>query len=69
MRWRRDGKELFYLALDSRLMAVPIRAGPHDGGLEPGKPVPLFTARVGELVPLQCGYQQAYTSLPTANGS
>ncbi len=24
MRWRRDGKELFYIALDGRLMAVPI---------------------------------------------
>ena len=25
VRWRRDGKELFYIALDDRLMAVPIR--------------------------------------------
>src|SRR5262249_36739050 len=24
-RWRSDGKELFYIALDGRLMAVPIR--------------------------------------------
>jgi len=23
-RWRRDGKELFYIAPDNRLMAVPI---------------------------------------------
>src|SRR5262249_40979775 len=25
VRWRRDGKELFYIALDGRLMSVPIR--------------------------------------------
>ncbi len=25
VRWRRDGKELFYIGLDNRLMAVPIR--------------------------------------------
>jgi Tol biopolymer transport system component len=27
LRWRRDGKELFYLALDGRLYAVPITLG------------------------------------------
>jgi serine/threonine protein kinase len=26
-RWRRDGSELFYIALDGRLMAVPVLAG------------------------------------------
>jgi eukaryotic-like serine/threonine-protein kinase len=26
-RWRRDGKELFYLATDGRLMAAPISIG------------------------------------------
>jgi hypothetical protein len=64
MRWRRDGKELFYIALDGRLMAVPIRAGSHDGGLEPGEPVPLFVTRVGELVLLQSGYNQSYDISP-----
>jgi len=28
-RWRRDGKELFYLGLDRKLMAVPVRGGFH----------------------------------------
>jgi Tol biopolymer transport system component len=37
--WRRDGKELFYIA-GSKLMAVTIRSGP--AGIEPGKPEPLF---------------------------
>lgn len=38
-RWRRDGKELFYNALDGKLMAVEIKTG---GTFEPGIPKPLF---------------------------
>ena len=37
--WRRDGKELFYLAGDGKLMAVPIESG---STFSPGVPVPLF---------------------------
>jgi len=39
-RWGRDGKELFYRALDGRLMAVKVRSTPR--GLEFGMPVALF---------------------------
>ena len=39
-RWRRDGKELFYLALDGRLMAVSVNATP--AAIETGPPRPLF---------------------------
>jgi Tol biopolymer transport system component len=40
-RWRRDGRELFYLAPDDRVMAVSITTlGPK---LEVGSPRPLFT--------------------------
>ncbi len=42
-RWRRDGKELFYLAPDGKLMAVEVKAG---AGLEVGIPRPLFQTRV-----------------------
>ncbi len=38
-RWRGDGKELFYLAPDGRLMAVDVKTGT---GLEAGSPVALF---------------------------
>ena len=38
-RWRKDGKELFYLALDSRLMAAPVTAG---ASFASGSPVALF---------------------------
>jgi len=51
VRWRRDGKELFYIALDSRLMAVPIQLAAGGQAIEPGAPVPLFAARIGEVVP------------------
>ncbi|PYS34448.1 MAG: hypothetical protein DMG14_29455 [Acidobacteria bacterium] len=36
VRWRRDGKELFYIALDGRLMAVPIRFASDGHAVEPG---------------------------------
>ncbi len=49
VRWRRDGRELFYIALDGRLMAVPIRF-PTDGQVQTGAPVPLFATRVGGAV-------------------
>ena len=42
MRWRSDGQELFYLAADGRLMAVPIRAGSGSSTIEPGAALPLF---------------------------
>jgi Tol biopolymer transport system component len=39
-RWRRDGKELFYVAGDLTIMAVPINA--QGSILEAGQPKPLF---------------------------
>jgi Tol biopolymer transport system component len=43
-RWRRDGRELFYLSPDEQLMAVPIRTnGPE---FEHGPPVALFKTRL-----------------------
>jgi hypothetical protein len=38
-RWRRDGKELFYISPDSEMMAVPIDSGPV---FHSGNPQPLF---------------------------
>jgi Tol biopolymer transport system component len=43
-RWRRDGKELYYIAPDARLTAVPIAS--KGGTLEPGTPIPLFQTRI-----------------------
>lgn len=42
-KWRRDGKELFYLGLDGVLVSVEIRSGPT---LEASSPKPLFQTRI-----------------------
>jgi Tol biopolymer transport system component len=39
-RWRRDGKELFYVGLDGQLMAVSIQMGSDGRTVEAGRPVP-----------------------------
>ena len=44
-RWRPDGRELFYIALDGRLMAAPIQVRA-DGQLVVGIPLPLFTTHM-----------------------
>jgi hypothetical protein len=64
MRWRADGRELFYIALDRSLMAVPIRDEGDGDGLVVGRPVPLFTTRVGDVVPPQSGYYLSYAVSP-----
>jgi Tol biopolymer transport system component len=48
-KWRRDGKELFYLAADRKLMAVEVNAG---AVFESGIPKPLFDTRIGTSNPL-----------------
>jgi len=40
LRWRRDGKELFYLAQDGRVYGVPITLAPQ---IKIGEPASLFT--------------------------
>lgn len=42
-RWRSDGKELFYMGLDSKLWAVTFEE--EDGGLKVGQPITLFQTR------------------------
>jgi hypothetical protein len=57
VRWRHDGKELFFIALDGRLMAVPIQAASDGQEVEVGAPVPLFATRIGGAVQAQNGQQ------------
>src|SRR5882724_9478774 len=40
LRWRRDGRELFYLGFDGRVQAVPVKLSPKP---EFGPATPLFT--------------------------
>ena len=42
MRWSRDGRELFYLSADRRLISVPIRTTP---SLQLGSPTELFALK------------------------
>ena len=50
VQWRADGRELFYIALDGKLMAVPIDVSANGQSITPGIPVPLFTTRVGRII-------------------
>jgi dipeptidyl aminopeptidase/acylaminoacyl peptidase len=45
-RWNRDGKELFYVASDDRLMAVPIHTAQNANTLDVGLALALFTTNV-----------------------
>ena len=47
VRWRHDGRELYYIALDDRLMAVPMRLASESQTVDAGAPVPLFLTDVG----------------------
>ena len=46
-RWRADGKELFYLSADGKMMAAPVKEG---ANFDAGTPVALFQANARELV-------------------
>jgi len=48
-RWRGDGKELFYLSSDAKMMAAPVRTG---ANFDAGTPVALFQAAPRQAVPL-----------------
>jgi hypothetical protein len=48
-RWRSDGKELFYLAPDERLMAVPIQLDAQRNVVDVGTPVALFTTALAGI--------------------
>jgi Tol biopolymer transport system component len=47
-RWSRNGKELFYISLDGKMTAVPVKLG---DTFEPGIPVPLFEVHANGYVP------------------
>ena len=48
-RWRRDGKELFYLSPDSKMMAVPVTTG---ADFDSGTPAALFQATPRQPIPI-----------------
>jgi hypothetical protein len=52
-RWNKNGKEIFYVSLDSKMMAVPVKVSPDGKSLEAGAPSALFLVRIagGPLAP------------------
>jgi serine/threonine protein kinase/Tol biopolymer transport system component len=63
VRWRRDGRELFYIGLDGRLIAVPFGVASDGQTVEPSTPVRLFATRIPDG-PLQGGFRQQYVVAP-----
>ncbi|MBZ5636277.1 MAG: hypothetical protein LAO55_24385 [Acidobacteriia bacterium] len=55
-RWRRDGKELFFLSPDRQIMAVAVKPGPE---IELGPPTALFRLPTSyrSLAPVTLGYE------------
>jgi Tol biopolymer transport system component len=51
-RWSHDGEELYYIALDRKLMAVPVKIGSR---FEPGVAVPLFETNSVSFFPYDVG--------------
>src|SRR5262245_41092026 len=51
VRWNRNGKELFYVAPDARLMSVPMKLDASEKNFGAGAPMPLFLTgmRGGEV--------------------
>ena len=75
-RWRGDGKELFYVAADGKMMAVPIKTGSGPkASLEPGTPVPLFDSHISATGAASMLFQYDVTSngmrflINTVNGT
>ena len=51
VRWNPRGGELFYVAADDRLMAVPIRVGVNAATFETGRPLWLSATNMGGAIP------------------
>jgi dipeptidyl aminopeptidase/acylaminoacyl peptidase len=56
-QWRRDGKELFYMAPDNTIMSVEIRSAANR--VEASKPQSLFTANVDQNKSIRNQYAAA----------
>jgi dipeptidyl aminopeptidase/acylaminoacyl peptidase len=62
LRWRRDGKELYYVAPDGSLMAVPVgvTGSGADVAVELGTPEPLFNVPIVGGMSRSVGFRQQY---------
>jgi hypothetical protein len=58
-RWRADGKELFYIALNGDLMVVPMQLPSKGGSVDAGQPARLFAPHIRYGVLSKYGAQYA----------
>ena len=49
-RWNPNGRELFYIAFDEQLMAVPITVAADGRSIAPGSPAALFRTQIGGAI-------------------
>ena len=68
-QWRRDGREIFYLSPDNRLMAVPIRLPVSGAMIEIGTPIALFSAPPGSQYTASPDGQRFLINTPTEDAS
>jgi Tol biopolymer transport system component len=61
VRWSRNGRELFYISLDGRLMAVNVRLDTEREKVEADAPVALFATHVGNPISV---FRQQYAVSP-----
>ena len=47
-RWNKNGKEIFYVSLDSKMMVAPVKLSQDGQSLETSAPVTLFPVRIAE---------------------
>jgi Tol biopolymer transport system component len=45
-RWDKNGREVFYVSLDGKMMAAPVKLSPDGQSLETGTPAALFPVRI-----------------------
>jgi Tol biopolymer transport system component len=45
-RWNKNGKEIFYVSLDSKMIAAAVKLSPDGRSLETGTPAALFPVRI-----------------------
>src|SRR5207244_10575933 len=62
-RWNKNGKEIFYVSLDSKMMVAPVKLSPDGQSLETGTPAALFPVRFA-LGPLPGASKQQYAVSP-----
>ena len=65
-RWRRDGKELFYLSADNKIMAVPVRLG---STFQAEPPTALFSVRPDTLYDVSADGQRFLVNNPSGEES